>query len=227
MKYKVLIFDLDNTLLDYDRTENYALDKTLVFYGIEPSQQLKESYRTINEENWKLFEKGEISSETLRVRRFDQFGDFHGFGWNAAEVSRNYLKFLGEGGFLLDGARPLIDDLRQDFRLVSVTNGISDVQRDRLRNAGLEDVFSPLVISDEVGFAKPDERIFAFLCEKAGIEDRREALMIGDSLSSDIRGALNAGIPCCWYNPAGYELPEGFNPDFIISNLDEIRDIVL
>ena len=168
MIYKLLIFDLDNTVFDYNKAENFALDKTLREYGCTVTDALKESYRVINEQTWKRFEKGEISSNQLRTQRFEKFAEAHGFSWDSSEVSTEYLKNLGLGGFLIDGAEALLFELKNHFRLASVTNGISDVQRARLKNSTLDGIFNPLVISDEVGVAKPDPRIFDILLEKSG-----------------------------------------------------------
>ncbi|MDC7227419.1 MAG: YjjG family noncanonical pyrimidine nucleotidase [Spirochaetales bacterium] len=226
MVYRLLIFDLDNTIFDYDRAENFALDKTFEQFGLQTSDEIKLSYREINEQNWKLFEKGEISSEKLRVKRFEDFGEAHGFRWNALDVSSAYLKNLGLGGFIIDGADELLLRLKADFMLAGLTNGISDVQRSRLANSPFEGIFNPIIISDEVGVAKPDPAIFALLLEKAGVSNKTEVLMIGDSLSSDIAGAIASGVPSCWYNPAGGEQPVNIKPDFIINSLSEVFEIV-
>lgn len=226
MRYKLLIFDLDNTVFDYNKAENFALEKTLTFFNCAATESLKESYRVINEQTWQLFEKGEITSEELRIIRFEKFAVVHGLNWNASDVSRIYLKNLGLGGFLVDGANPLLFELKDDFRLASVTNGISNVQRARLSNSPFDGLFDPLVISDEVGVAKPNPRIFEILLEQAGITDKTSVLMIGDSLSSDIAGAAAAGIDSCWFNPSGLNNNEGSAPDFIITKLSEIKDII-
>jgi len=227
MKYKLLIFDLDNTLFDYNMAENYALDKTLSFFGMPATEEYKESYRIINERNWQKLERGEITSEQLRIIRFEEFGKTHGMVWDSAEVSRIYLEYLGQGGFIIEGSDLLLDQLKDKFRLASVTNGISDVQRARLKNSPFDGYFDPLIISDEVGVAKPDPGIFRILFEKAGIIDKESVLMIGDSLSSDMKGAQAFGIPSCWYNPNDLSSDSLISPDYTVKNLDEIRDIVL
>ncbi len=226
MRYKLLIFDLDNTVLDYDRSEEFALDKTLTSLGFEPDEDLKESYRSINEQMWQRLEKGEITSEQLRIMRFTRFAEIHGIDWNPSKVSTIYLDNLGLGGFLVTGAESLLFELKKDFRLASITNGISDVQRNRLSNSPLEGIFEPLLISDEVGISKPDPGIFRLMMEQTGIKNPSDILMIGDSLSSDIAGASAVGIDSCWYNPSGLELQDGINPTYIISVLEEVKKIV-
>ena len=226
MKYKLLIFDLDNTIFNYDKAENFALDKTLKTFGCPVTEGMKISYRDINEQTWKRFERGEITSEDLRVMRFSRFAEVHGLEWDAGEVSRKYLENLGLGGFLIDGAEKLLFELQKDFHLASVTNGISDVQRARLKNSTLKGMFKPLIISDEVGAAKPDPRIFEILMEEAGDYRKEEILMIGDSLTSDIAGAAAAGIPNCWYNPDGLPADDKIIPDFEIKSLEEVKSVV-
>ena len=226
MKYELLIFDLDNTIFDYNKAENFALEKTLKYLGCPAGEEIKESYRVINEETWQRYESGEITSLQLRTQRFERFGEHHGFNWDAAEVSKLYLENLGRGGFLLDGVEPLLRSLSADFPLAALTNGIADVQHARLANSTLKDLFYPVIISDEVGVAKPDPAIFEILLEKADIKDRESVLMIGDSLTSDIAGSIAAGIACCWYNPNGSVLPTDVKPDFIVKSLSDVKDIV-
>ena len=226
MRYQLLIFDLDNTVFDYDKAENFALDKTLRHFGCPVTAGIKESYRTINEETWQRFERGEITSVRLRTERFEKFGAYHGFVWEAEEVSSIYLENLGLGGFIFEGVESLLFELSKDFRLAALTNGISDVQRARLANSPFKNLFKPLIISDEVGIAKPDRKIFDILLEQAGINNRNSVLMTGDGLSSDIAGAIAAGIPNCWYNPGGLEAPDDIRPDFIIERLSDVKDIV-
>ena len=227
MNYSLLIFDLDNTIFNYDLAENQALDLTLESFGVTAGDALKQSYREINEKHWKRLERGEISSEDLRVVRFEEFGRTHGLEWDPETVSGIYLKNLGLGGFLIEGAEKLLKELKPLYRLASVTNGISDVQRARLEHSVLKGFFDPLIISDEVGISKPDPGIFEILFHKAGISDKSTVLMIGDSLSSDIAGAAAFGIDSCWYNPLE-ELPGDphIKPDYSISSLADLRDIL-
>ena len=226
MRYKLLIFDLDNTIFDYNQAENFALEETLEHFNCPVTDELKTSYREINEQIWQRLEKGEITSLQLRTMRFERFGKVHGFEWEADEVSSLYLKNLGRGGFLIEGAETLLFELQNDFKLASVTNGISDVQRSRLANSPFNNFFEPLIISDEVGVAKPAPGIFEILLKEAGVSDRTEVLMIGDSLTSDIAGAEAAGIASCWFNPDSLPAVEEIVPDFTIKKLSEIKNIV-
>ncbi len=226
MKYRLLIFDLDNTIFDYNRAENFALGKTLSAFGCDPTEDLKASYREINEQTWQRLEKGEITSEELRTIRFEKFAEAHSLDWDAQQISRIYLENLGLGGFLIEGADTLLFEIRNDFIIASVTNGISDVQRARLSNSTLNGFFNPLIISDEVGVAKPDPGIFNILLEKAGFDDRRSVLMIGDSLTSDIAGAAAAGIDSCWYNPDGISPDPEITPEYMVSELNDVKEII-
>lgn len=226
MKFKFLIFDLDNTVFDYNRAEDFALEQTFTQLNCPVDEELKSSYREINERTWKRFEKGEISSKQLRVIRFEVFSKTHNLNWNAEEVSSIYLENLGRGGFLIEGADKLLFEIEKDFIIASVTNGISDVQRSRLKNSPLNNFFKNLVISDEVGVAKPDPEIFRILFDKAGFKNKSEALMIGDSLSSDIAGAAAFGIASCWYNPHGLSAEGDVRPDYEIKNLEQLKSII-
>lgn len=203
MKYHTLLFDMDDTLFDFRRAEAEALRQTLLSLGQPFAPAYEALYAACNQQVWREFERGEVSAVELRVRRFRLF--FERLGLPAAPdpqaVSPVYLRFLGQGAFLLPGAEELITALRPLCRLALVTNGLSDVQRPRLAASSLVGRFDGLFISEEIGFAKPSPAYFDFVFTALGLQGPEGVLLIGDSLTSDMQGGLNCGIDTCWYNP--------------------------
>lgn len=199
--YSLLLFDADGTLFDYERGERSSLDRTLSAYAVEPSDAIRVTYKGINGKLWKAFERGEVTIPQIRTERFRALFEQLGVTADPSEAGELYLSFLGESGFLLDGTLKLLETLSKGYELALITNGITDTQYGRLDASGIRSYFDPIIISDEVGVQKPDPGIFELLFDKAGNPDKREALIIGDSLTSDMQGGINFGIDTCWYNP--------------------------
>jgi 2-haloacid dehalogenase len=227
-KYTLLIFDADETLFDYSRGQAYALGKSLTEAGVafDPHYHIT-LYQRINDKLWEDFESGRIDRDTLRSERFKQvLNELDYDDCDPAVVNANYLKHLGEAGFMIDGAESLLDDMHDTYRLALLTNGFAQVQRSRISRTNTARFFDAIVISEEVGCRKPEAAIFDLLLNKLGHSDRRSVLMIGDSLRSDIRGGMNAGVDTCWYNPGGLPCPEDTTPTYIVDGFDGIREIV-
>ena len=227
-RYKWIVFDADNTLFDYDRAEKEALEKTLESQGIEFRAQVHQSYTEINSGLWKQFERGELTSQEIRVQRFADLKKRWNFDYHPEEVSRFYLNQLARQSSLLSGVRELLEELQngKKFGLALATNGIADVQRGRLERSGLESYFEAVVISDEIGVSKPSERYFSILFDRIGNPPRNEVLMVGDSLSSDITGGIRFGLDTCWVNSKSQSLPENCQPTYQIQTLRDLWDLL-
>ena len=203
-KYTALLFDADETLLDFGRDETDALSKILDECGIEKSEENIKTYKEINISLWKALERGEIDKPTLKKVRFSLFFDKIGYAPKEDPfiINERYLSYLGGGGNLLSGAKELIIGLHSaGYKLYIVTNGIAATQKKRLTKAGILPFFTELFVSETIGHQKPKKEYFDYVLAHIGEKDKSKVLLIGDSLTSDIKGAINAGLTCAWLRP--------------------------
>ncbi|MEZ4769792.1 MAG: YjjG family noncanonical pyrimidine nucleotidase [Caldilineales bacterium] len=224
--YTWLIFDADGTLFDYDRAEAAAFRRTFDQNGHPFAPEYADVYREVNGQIWREFEQGEITADDLRIERFARLFKRLDLDTDPAAFSRDYLLNLGRQAGLIDGAAEVVAALHDYYRMIVLTNGLRDVQRSRLAGCGLQHFFTDIVISDEVGVAKPDPAIFDIAFERMGNPPRGQVLMIGDGLSSDIRGAANYGIDACWFNPAGGRRPSGLPIRYEIDRLASLLPLL-
>ncbi len=227
MPYSIALFDADNTLLDFTRAEHDALCLCLASRGLPNDEDTVALYSAINDGHWKRLERGETTRDRLKVERFSDFFDTVGFDGDPVAMAHDYESTLGRQTHLLDGALALIQSLHGKCRLFIVTNGITAVQKSRFGGCALAPYFEQCFISEEMGCAKPEKRFFDMVAAAIPDFDPAEALVIGDSLSSDIRGGVNAGLHTCWFNPAGKPAPAGLPITYTVRNLSEIRTILL
>ena len=224
MRYDYLLFDADNTLFDFDRAEERALQATLEFFGYPLDSDTRELYRTINRVLWRRLDLGEISRETLVVERFALFDRAMGGGRDAAALNRFYLDRLSEGAELLPGAEALCRSLAPRATLALVTNGVARAQRGRLARSALNGLFPYVFISEEVGWQKPQREFFSHVCSAMAIRDRRRAVVIGDNLVSDVQGGLQSGLDAVWFNPNGLPNPTQVRPTWEARSFSALED---
>ena len=227
MAYSWILVDADGTLFDYDLAEAAALRESLADVEVECTSEVIGTYRTINTSVWRAFERGEITQAELRTKRFEDLFESLNVRRDAAEFSRLYLDRLSRQAQLIGDAESVIRTLRTEARLVLLTNGLAEVQRPRLARSALRGLFDAVVISEEVGAAKPDRRIFDICFEHMGRPRREEVLMVGDSLTSDIRGGIEYGIDTCWFNPAHVINESELHPRYEIAALSELVPILM
>ncbi|QUL58010.1 YjjG family noncanonical pyrimidine nucleotidase [Paenibacillus tritici] len=226
MRYDCVLFDADDTLYDYGMAESHALSHAFSHFRLPTgAQEYAASYQEINRSLWKDLEQGKITSAALRVERFNRLFAAHELKFKPDEFSEAYLRFLGEGTFLIQGAAELCGELA-GCRLAIITNGIKDVQQSRIKGSPLSEVFEAIIISEETGYQKPETGIFDYAFEKLKLADKRKVLMVGDSLTSDIQGGINYGIDTCWFNPLGKPGDPEITPTYEIRSLDELLEIV-
>ena len=220
-RYRFLLFDADKTLLDFDTDMLHAFQATYeaCFGSQRPySPALLEQYEACNDRWWKKLERGECTKPQLFAGRFQDFLQETGLTGQPEEINRLYFENLAQGGALLPGALELVRDLSGAYQLYIVTNGNAVSQMSRL-----QDVF----VSEDAGAAKPDVRYFDYAFSRIPGFEKERALLIGDSLTSDMLGAQNAGIDSMWYCPQGGEAPEGLSITYQVGSFEEMRRVLL
>jgi 2-haloacid dehalogenase len=223
---RFVFLDLDDTIFDFHKAERIALSKTLETLGLQPEPAVLARYSEINAEQWRLLERGELSREEVKERRYRLLFEEFGMEISPVLTARTYERNLSIGHYFVEGAEALLETLSRTFRLFLVSNGSSDIQRSRISSSDIPAYFEKIFISEEVGFNKPDVRFFDAVFAEIPDFDRAQAVIVGDSLSSDIKGGKNCGITTVWFNPKGLEAPADVQPDYTISRLCELPFIL-
>lgn len=220
--YDWLLLDADNTLFDFDRCEAKALQSALADHGVPFSADHHPIYTQINRQCWRDYEEKKITKAELRLRRFELFFNSIGVSLDPGKFGRNYLVHLSTAAFLLDGAVELLEQLQAGYHLALVTNGLKEVQRPRLEAGALTNYFEVIIVSDEIGHAKPHAPFFDYTFEQIGHPQKERVLIVGDNINADIKGGLEYGIHACWYNPQKRESPLTIKPTYEILHLGEL-----
>ena len=223
---KNILLDMDNTILDFTKAERVAASKALAAMGIQPTDELLKRYHQINEEQWRLFELGELEREQVKVRRYELLFDEMEIAASPRETAKVYEGLLGIGHYFMDGAVELLERLSRAYRLYLATNGTSNVQKSRINSADISKYFQGIYISEDVGYNKPDKRYFEACFKDIPDFDPAETVMIGDSLTSDIKGGINAGIRTVWFNHEGKSRDDNIVPDHEVHSLEEIPGLM-
>ena len=224
-KYTIALFDADETLFDFSKSENAAFCEALASFGVEATEEMVNDYKKINENLWKKLERGEIARERLVYQRFEMFFEAYGISADAKEMAERYLSALASKTYLINGAKELISALDGKVKKYIVTNGVERVQRSRYANSELYGCFDGVFISEAIGVNKPDPRFFEYVAQHIDGFKKEETLIIGDSLSSDIQGGINFGIDTCWLAQKGGETT--LSPTYTVKELDQIIPILL
>lgn len=225
--YHCILLDADNTLLDFSASEEKALSETLEHFQLPADEETKSKYRAINTQLWAALERGEIKKDKLLSERFVRFLRAIGAKGDAPALNRYYLGQLAQHADIVPGAREVLKELGEVATLAVASNGVERVQLGRLEASGLRPYLDEVFISEKMGVTKPSRRFFDLALRTLGVENRAKVLMVGDSLKADIQGAAQAGIASCWYDPTGMENTTGIKPDYTITTLEELYDIVM
>jgi len=225
--YLGVLLDADNTLFDYDRAEREALEETLSDAAPDaPREQAIEAYHEIYQRFWKLFEQGTIDAAGLQSGRWVDLFRQMGLSGDPAAAAVTYVAHLSQKAHLLPRAADTVRELARRARLCLVTNGLSRVQRGRLAHSGIAGHFTAILISEELGIAKPDPRFFQAAAAALGLSPA-VLLCVGDNPAADIAGAQGVGIDACWFAPAGTPWPgPGGPPEHVIGDLADLLPIV-
>lgn len=224
-KYSLLLFDADDTLFDYKKAAEKAIRKTFIKFGLDYSPEIYTVYETINAGIWAELEQGLISQEKLKSERFRRLGESLSVRYDENDFSINYQNFLAESDDLIDFAGELLEYLSDKYIISVITNGLKEVQLPRIGNSSINQFISQIIISEDVGFAKPDKKIFEYAMNISGHNIKEEVLMIGDNINADIRGGNDFGIDTCWLNPEGKNAG-AINPTYTVSHLRELKEIL-
>lgn len=228
MPIKVLLWDIDGTVLNFLAAEKAAIRSCFAHFNLgKCTDEMIARYSTINAKCWKMLEAGEITKKQCLTMRFEKFFALEGVICESIDAfNAEYQVRLGDTIVFNDNAFDIISSLKGRFLQYAVTNGTRKAQEMKLVNSGLDKVFDGVFISDVLGCEKPSKDFFEPVFEQIGAVDRSEIMIIGDSPTSDIRGGNNTGIKCCWYNPNGSVLPDDLHTDYEITNLAEIINIL-
>ena len=219
---RYVLFDVDDTLLDFGKAEAAAIRKTFERICIPVTDELIRRYSEINAQQWSRFEKGEITREKLLTERFDILFSELGINVPSEMAQASYEYLLGIGHYFVDGAEELLEALKDKYELYIVSNGNASVQDRRLKSAGIIPYFKDIFISERVGFNKPSAEFFEACFERIPGFEKDKAVIVGDRLSSDILGGINAGVKTCWFNPRGDAPDPDIPADYEIKHLSEL-----
>lgn len=224
----VILWDVDGTLLNFLAAEKAAMEGCYAHFGLGTlSPEQMEEYSQLNRSYWQRLERGELTKQQVLEERFREFFGRHGIDQElAAPFNRLYQEKLGDTVCFQDEADKLISRLRGRVRQYAATNGTRIAQERKLRKSGLDQLLDGVFISEIVGAEKPSPLFFDQVLKAIGPVERERVLMVGDSLTSDMAGGLNAGVRCCWYNPQGFPAPEGLRPDWEITDLNQVEELL-
>lgn len=227
MKYTTILLDADMTLWDFNASERCALRDVTASLGLELTSDMETYYHQVNAGYWRRFDLKEITRDELTLGRFADYTAYLGVSADPAEVNHRYEQALGNYSIMLPGALDMVRTLAARYPLYIVTNGLHTAQTGRFEKSPVKPYISGLFISQDMDCQKPEREFFEKVFAAIGLPDRRRAVMVGDSLTSDIRGGINAGIDTVWYNPERLPRDPDCLPTFEAHTMDEIVQFLL
>lgn len=226
MKYQILLCDIDDTLFDFHRGEHIAIGQTFEHFGIADTPENREAYLRANAEQWKKLERGETTQKELRVDRFRGFLAYAHLEGDAEALSEDYIQTLGQQRIPLEGAVELCETVSQRMPIYLVTNGITRIQKSRMKGSAVEPYVTGMVISEELGVSKPDPAMVLEALAQAGVDDLSRVILLGDSITSDIGAANNAGVDSILFTN-GKDIPADHHATYAVKTLKEAAEIIL
>lgn len=225
-RYEILLLDADDTVFDFGAAERFAFFQTMQFMGISANEEMYQAYSVINERHWKALERGELNREQVLRGRYAVFLDTFRLTGDPDEVNRHYLETLATCDILFDDSMEALAQLSKHYRLYFVTNGNALVQRGRFQKSPVMRYIDDFFISGEIGFEKPDIRYFEAVFSKIPDFAPQKTLLVGDSPTSDLAGAIRVGIDSCYVHRRGKELPAHITPTYRVSNLEDLVQLL-
>ena len=224
--YEILFLDLDDTILDFHKAERIAIGKTIRDFGVEPTEELLHRYHVINKWHWEQLELGKLTRAEVLENRFGVLFEELGLEVDKTACARAYEKNLSIGHYFLPGAEEAVDALSKKYRLFLASNGTASVQKGRMTSANLYRFFEKVFVSQEIGYNKPSKAYFDACFAQIPGFDPQKAIIVGDSLTSDILGGINAGIATCWVNPNHLPGRPDIKPDYEIEALHQLPGLL-
>lgn len=220
--YDLILFDVDDTLIDFRAGQRGALASVLASLSATFSEHALARFSAINGELWVRHERGEVTKADIFRLRFERLFAELGIDGHVGEANERFLDGLVEHSVLFDGAAEVVLGLASTHVLGVVSNGDGRVQRQRLERIGLGSIFRAVIISDEVGHAKPHPSIFAAAMRAAAVAEGARVQMVGDNLTADVVGALGAGFDACWLAPPGSVAPDHVRPTYVVHSIKDV-----
>ncbi len=221
-----LFLDLDDTILDFHKAERIALENTLRHFGLEPTAETVALYKKINQQHWQMLERGELTRAQVNTGRFAVLFSQLGHAVDGEVCAAYYLSRLALTHDFLPGAEEAVQRLSKKYRLFIASNGNASVQTPRMANSGLNPYFEKVFVSEALGANKPSKEFFEICFAQIPDFDPEKAIMVGDSLTSDIQGGINAGLRTCWVNPNHKSGKPEIRPDYEIESLAQLEAIL-
>ena len=204
--YKHIFFDLDRTLWDFDYNSKKTLKDIYNYlnlnnYGIKNFKLFISVYKKVNYNLWIKYRDGVITKQELRSNRFKNTLSMLGLNDKllAKDISSLYIQNSPVQTKLMPNAKKVLNELKKNYKLHIITNGFKEVQIIKMKKSGLINYFENIIISEEIGYLKPNKKIFLFALKLCNA-NKEESLMVGDDLKSDIYGAMQVGIDQVFYN---------------------------
>ena len=224
--FEFIFLDLDDTILDFKKAERIAIGKTIRDFGVEPTEEVLHRYHLINKWHWEQLELGKLTRAEVLENRFGVLFAELGVDADKTACARAYEKNLSIGHYFLPGAEEAVDSLSKKYRLFLASNGTASVQKGRMTSANLYRFFEKVFVSQEIGHNKPSKEYFDACFAQISGFDPKKAMIVGDSLSSDILGGIRAGITTVWVNPAHQPGREDIKPDYEIEALSQLEELL-
>lgn len=221
-----LFLDLDDTILDFHMAERVAVTKTFAAFGIEPTEQLLHRYHLINKACWEKLERKEWTRAQVLVNRFQMVFDEVQVESDPVLFAQRYAENLAIGHYFLPGAEEAVMSLHKKYRMFLASNGTASVQAGRLTSANLYRFFETVFVSEELGANKPAPEFFERAFSQIPGFQKEKAIMVGDSLTSDILGGIRAGIKTCWVNPNHMPGNPDIQPDYEIESITQLEALL-
>lgn len=221
-----LFLDLDDTILDFQKAEHIAIRKTIADFGVEPTDGVCGLYSRINKAHWEALERKELTREQVLVGRFAVLFETLGVTVDATACARRYEDNLSQGHYFLPGAENALARLSEKYKLYLTSNGTAKVQAGRLKSANISHYFQEIFVSQVLGANKPDPAYFEACFSRIPGIDKTKTMIVGDSLTSDILGGMNAGLWTCWINPDRKPGRADIRPHYEIERLEQLEALL-